>query len=160
MFTLSLVEKIIDQMPVARLAQLDDEGAVQVLPFVCARVGNTFWSPIDGKPKKHAGLRRLEWIAEHPQVCVLFDHYADDWSQLWWLKLFCNAASYQGDHEDWDKAIQAVTGKYPQYTETPLFLGPPTMIRFDVTGWKSWSAGSEAAVEALLHSTRAGVVGH
>jgi len=86
-FSTSLVERLLDAVPVARLAQIDHRGGVHALPFVFTRVGCALWSPVDGKPKNHARLSRLAWIEEHPEVCVLVDHYGPDWSGLWWIKL-------------------------------------------------------------------------
>ena len=146
MFVEDLVERIVDAAPVGRLAQIDGHGSPQALPFVFARVGNALWSPIDGKPKKHARLSRLDWIAAHPDVCVLIDHYDDDWSQLWWLKLFCRAEVFRHAHPEWEQATGVLTQKYGQYAQTPMFSGDPTMIRFEWREWKSWSAAGEVAV--------------
>jgi PPOX class probable F420-dependent enzyme len=137
---------------VARLAQIDNQGRVQVLPFVFARVGSALWSPVDGKPKKHARLSRLDWIAEHAEVCVLIDHYAADWTRLWWLKLYCRAEVHRGEHLEWEQAETALMEKYPQYAETPLYAGDPTMIRFECRKWKSWSADGGANAAAWLEA--------
>ncbi|MFT4563127.1 MAG: PPOX class probable F420-dependent enzyme [Gammaproteobacteria bacterium] len=150
MFAQSLVEQLIDKCPVARLGQTDVRGHAQVLPFVFARAGGALWSPIDGKPKKNSELDRLTWVAEHPDVCVLIDHYSEDWSSLWWLKLFCRAVVYRTHHADWDEASRALAIKYPQYAETPMFFGNPTMIRFEIDSWKSWAAGGESRVQQWL----------
>lgn len=156
MFAKNIVERIADAAPVARLGQLDEEGHPQALPFVFARTGDALWSPVDGKPKKHARLSRLAWIAKHPEVCVLVDHYADDWSRLWWLKLYCHAEVFRGSHPEWEQAITKLGQKYDQYAATAMFSGDPTMIRFEWREWKSWSAGGDAAVLAWLKSeTRA-----
>ncbi len=146
MFVEDLVERIADAAPVGRLAQIDGHGFPQALPFVFARVGNALWSPVDGKPKKHARLSRLDWIAAHPDVCVLIDHYDADWSQLWWLKLYCRAEVFRHAHSEWEQATRVLAQKYGQYEQTPMFSGDPTMIRFEWREWKSWSAGGEATV--------------
>lgn len=149
MFSAALVERILDTAPVARLAQIDDRGEAQALPFVFARVADALWSPVDGKPKRHARLSRLAWIAERPEVCVLIDHYGADWSQLWWLKLYCRAEVFRGDHPQWESAAAALAEKYAQYGDIPIFSGDPTMIRLQWREWKSWSAAA-AGVEAWL----------
>ena len=150
MFPHSLVKRVMDVAPIARLAQIDDLGEAQVLPFVFVRTANALWSPVDGKPKRHARLTRLDWVAHHPNVCVLIDHYCETWSELWWLKLYCHAAIFRGDHPQWKHASAALVDKYPQYADIPLFSGEPTMIRFQWREWKSWSAGGEKSVEAWL----------
>lgn len=146
MFSPELVERILDTAPVARLAQKDLEGGPQALPFVFARVERSLWSPVDGKPKKRAKLSRLDWVAAEPQVLVLVDHYTDDWTQLWWLKLFGHATVVGEREPGWSEAIRGLAAKYPQYRETPMFAGVPTMVRIDIEHWKSWASSGEAAL--------------
>ena len=150
MFTIGLVERVLDKAPVARLAQIDDGGRAQVLPFVFVRVDRTLWSPVDAKPKKHARLSRLAWIAARPEVCVLVDYYGEDWSRLWWLKLYARAEVIRNAHPQRERAIAGLAQKYDQYPATPMFYGEPTMIRMQWHAWKAWSASGTAAVEAWL----------
>lgn len=146
MFSADLVERILDATPVARLAQKDLDGDPQALPFVFSRVAHGLWSPIDGKPKKRPQLSRLEWIAADPQVLVLVDHYEDDWTQLWWLKL-SGRASIVDEHEPgWHEAVGGLASKYPQYGQTPMFAGVPTMLRIEILHWKSWAFSGERDV--------------
>lgn len=146
MFNVDLVERILDTTPVACLAQKDLGGAPQALPFVFARVARSLWSPIDGKPKKHARLSRLEWIAADPQVLVLVDHYEDDWTRLWWLKLAGQATVVNAQEPGWSEAVSGLAKKYPQYDETPMFIGTPTMMRIEIQHWKSWASSGESAL--------------
>lgn len=144
MFSIDLVQRLLDTTPVARLAQTDPDGGPQALPFVFARVGQSLWSPVDGKPKKSGRLRRLEWIAADPRVLVLLDHYEDDWSQLWWLKVSGRAAVVDERQPDWPRAIRGLARKYPQYAQTPMFTGEPTMVRIEILHWKSWAYSGES----------------
>ena len=146
MFEKNLVDRLVDIAPVARLGQKDERGLAQTLPLVFVRVGNALWSPIDGKPKKSTRLNRLVWVDMHPDVCVLIDHYEDDWAQLWWLKLYGQAAVFRRSHSEWEQAINLLGQKYRQYEETPMLTGEPTMIRIELGLWKSWAAGGESAV--------------
>lgn len=148
MFSADLVERILDTMPVACLAQQDLNGGPQALPFVFTRVGRSLWSPVDGKPKKRAQLSRLEWIAADPRVLVLVDHYEDDWSQLWWLKLAGHASVVDEHEPGWQDAVSGLAGKYPQYEQTPMFAGKPTMVRIEILHWKSWACSGESAVRS------------
>lgn len=146
MFSTQLVHRILDASPVARLAQIDEHGGPQALPFVFFRSGNALWSPIDGKPKKNARLDRIEWIRKRPDVLVLIDHYDGDWSRLWWVKLFGEADVVGESVTGWELAVEGLGQKYPQYNEIPMFTGVPTMIRIDISRWKSWSAAGDAAI--------------
>lgn len=42
---------------------------------------------IDAKPKRTRQLRRLENIDRDDRVSLIVDHYADDWSTLWWVRV-------------------------------------------------------------------------
>ena len=153
MFSKIIVDQILDCFPVARLGQLDGAGAAQNLPFVFARADGALWSPIDGKPKKHAALDRINWIEDHPEVCVLVDHYEADWSRLWWLKLYCVGRVVRGHHEHWQVAQNALANKYSQYEDLPMFAGQPTMLRFEIKRWKSWAASGDDFLDTWLADT-------
>lgn len=134
------VHELIDSSQVARLAQLDNEQAVHAIPFVFARVGEMLYSPVDGKPKRHAALSRLNWIEKHPQVTVLIDHYEDNWERLWWLRLYGEAVKVNSTDPHWDSATLGLKKKYPQYDRISMFNGEPTMLRINVARWKYWAA--------------------
>ena len=146
MFSADLVERILDTAPVACLAQKDLDSGPQALPFVFSRVRHSLWSPIDGKPKKRPQLSRLEWVVADPQVLVLVDHYEDDWTQLWWLKLSGRASIVHESEPDWREAVDGLASKYPQYEQTPMFAGVPTMVRIEILHWKSWASSGEDAL--------------
>lgn len=141
---------VLDSMPVARLALLDMDDRPEALPIVFARVGTSLWSPIDGKPKRGMHLGRLERIERAPQVMLVLDHYAFDWSELWWIRLKCMATAITGKHPDWDAAIAALADKYPQYESTAMFREEPTMIRLEWHAVSWWAASGRAGIERWL----------
>lgn len=130
--------------PVARLATSSPDGAPHLVPVVFAVEGDldgrpegaTVYTAVDGKPKSTRRLRRLANIDANPRVCLLVDHYADDWTRLWWVRVDGEAAVHRGD-------AAAATGyrllrtKYPQYQSVPLD-GP--VIAVAVQRWTSWHA--------------------
>jgi PPOX class probable F420-dependent enzyme len=49
--------------------------------------------PVDRvKPKRSTRLQRLINVERDPRCVLLVDHYADDWSQLWWVRAHARAA--------------------------------------------------------------------
>ena len=42
---------------------------------------------VDDKPKATTALRRLDNVRAHPAVSLLVDHYDDDWTRLWWVRV-------------------------------------------------------------------------
>lgn len=133
------IEQVLDTWPVARLATLAPDGRAHLVPIVFARAGGALWSPIDGKPKSTAAVARLRNLARDPRATLLLDHYDPDWTRLWWLRLDATAAIVAGHAE----AERALRTKYPQYRETPLFRGDPTLIRLTPVEVRSWAAKGE-----------------
>src|SRR5947209_988633 len=74
---------------VGRLATVTGEGRPHVVPccFVLAGDAAVVYSAVDGKPKSTLQLRRLANIRANPYASLLVDHYADDWSALWWVRV-------------------------------------------------------------------------
>ena len=103
------------QARVARLATADDEGQPHLVPIVFALVGDLVWSAIDSKPKSTRALRRLDNIRSNPRVSLLVDHYSDDWSALWWVRLDGQAQVVGREEPGADTALGALAAKYPQY---------------------------------------------
>ena len=145
--TLALV---LDREPLAHLAVIDDAGAPEVMPIVFARVGTQLFSPIDGKPKRHARLARLRHIAAHPRVGLVVDRYDADWRHLWWVRIAAHARIAVVEHTHWQAAVAALLAKYPQYQTTPLFLGEPTLICFEPLTVRAWAAaGPDGIADSL-----------
>ncbi len=98
-----------------RLATVAAEGQPHLVP--CTFVVDTFGRVaigIDNKPKETADLRRLRNIADNPRVSLLVDRYADDWTQLWWVRANGTAVverSGPGHEAHWTQ----LRDKYPQY---------------------------------------------
>jgi PPOX class probable F420-dependent enzyme len=66
------------------------------------------------KPKRDTRLARLADIDRDPRVALLVDHYADDWSALWWVRVD-GRASVHPDGPLRERALAALAAKYPPY---------------------------------------------
>ena len=124
------------QERVARLATLDPDGRAHVVPIVFAVEGETLYTAVDGKPKRSRTLRRIENARVRPEVTVLVDHYEDDWTRLWWVRLRGRARVLDGGDEA-TRALAALSAKYEQYRETPPGL---PVLAVDVVDWRDWAA--------------------
>ena len=124
---------------VARLATTGPDGHPHLAPIVFALEGDTLYTAVDAKPKRSRVLRRIENARRDPRVAVLVDHYDDDWSELWWVRLDGIARVLDSGAEA-EHALELLREKYPQYEDAP-----PTVpvLAVDVVAWRSWSA-SEA----------------
>jgi PPOX class probable F420-dependent enzyme len=122
---------------VARLATTDPDGRPHLVPIVFALDGDTLYSAVDRKPKRSTTLRRIENARARPDVTVLVDHYDDDWTRLWWIRLR-GSARILDTGEERARALQLLGEKYPQYrTEPPD--GP--VLAVDVSEVREWAAG-------------------
>ncbi|MEA3217138.1 MAG: hypothetical protein QOJ19_3294 [Acidimicrobiia bacterium] len=122
---------------VGRLATRRSDDRVDLVPFVFAWLPapeplGRLVSAVDHKPKRHDRLQRFANIAVHPQVTVLVDHYEDDWSHLWWVRLR-GMANEEADPEGLDALCQ----KYRQYVGRPP-AGP--MLKVTLTSVQGWSS--------------------
>ena len=120
---------------VARLATVGADGAPHLVPVVFAVAGDVIYSAVDAKPKRHRRLRRLDDIAADPRVALLADHYAEDWTELWWVELQGTAATLEGEAAA--AALDALAGRYSAYrAERP----PGPVVAVTPRRWAWWSA--------------------
>jgi len=119
---------------VARLATVAPGGRPHLVPVVFAVAGGVVYTAVDAKPKTTQRLRRLANIESNPQVSLLVDHYADDWTQLWWLRVD-GVAAVHTDGDAVDIGRRLLRAKYPQY-QTVTLDGP--VIAVAVRRWSSW----------------------
>lgn len=141
-----IVRDRLDRWPVARLATIGESGCPHQVPIVFAQVGESLWSPVDGKPKASGELARVRNIRARPDVGLLLDEYTDDWKRLWWIRIEGKARIVQPEVPQEDAsflaALEALRAKYPQYQEVPLVRTPPTLLAFDSLQIRSWCATS------------------
>jgi PPOX class probable F420-dependent enzyme len=120
---------------VARLATTDADGRPHLVPIAFAIDGDTVYTAVDRKPKRSRTLRRIENARARPDVTILVDHYEDDWSQLWWIRLRGRARVLDSGEER-DRALHLLAEKYPQYRDEPPD-GP--VLAVDIAETRSWS---------------------
>jgi PPOX class probable F420-dependent enzyme len=128
---------------VARLATVTPAGHPHIVPvtFVLdSRPGQGDWvyTAVDHKPKSTARLQRLRNIQAHPRVALLADHYADDWTQLWWVRADGEAAVL-GAAAGAAGPLRLLAARYPQYAAQPP-AGPVIAVRVD--RWSGWAAAA------------------
>ena len=124
--------------PVARLATLNSGGTIDLVPITFALVGRRLVTAVDHKPKTTTRLQRLANVRARPDaVTVIADHYEDDWTRLWWVRVKGRGRVVEtgADH---DQAIDALIAKYAQYRERRP-TGPAIVV--DVSEWRGWASG-------------------
>jgi PPOX class probable F420-dependent enzyme len=126
--------------PVARLATASVDGLPHLVPICFVLHDGAVWSVVDEKPKPTTtGLRRLRNIAANPKVSLLADHYDDDWSRLWFVRID-GEAGLVGDGPAYDSALGRLRSKYPPYLAMRLEMRTHPMIRIAIGRVHGWSA--------------------
>lgn len=126
--------------PVARLATLRPDGTPRLVPVTFALVeadGRDLlcFAVDDVKPKRGTRLARLADIDRDPRVALLVDHYADDWSTLWWVRIDGHAEVVADARRL--RALDALAAKYPPYRTAPP---PGPVVAITPERWAGWTA--------------------
>jgi PPOX class probable F420-dependent enzyme len=121
---------------VGRLATVGAGSRPHVVPccFALADMGDTVVSAVDAKPKSTLALRRLDNLRLHPAASLLVDHYDEDWSALWWVRID-GVGRVVTDGPERDAALDALAAKYEQYRR---HRPPGPVIALAITGWRAW----------------------
>lgn len=123
---------------VAHLATVGPDGHPHIVPVCFAFEDATLYFAVDSKPKRTTNLKRLRNIAANPAVSVLVDHYEDDWSRLWWVRLD-GAARVLTDAAEMLRAVDLLAARYSQYRANAP-TGP--VVAVVIAGMTGWSASS------------------
>jgi PPOX class probable F420-dependent enzyme len=122
---------------VGHLATLTPDGRPHLVPCCFAVGDERIWTAVDRKPKRTLRLQRLANVRAHPRASLLVDHYEEDWTRLWWVRVDAAAAVLE-DGPEREAALALLAAKYPQYREAPP---EGAVIALTPDRWRSWSAG-------------------
>lgn len=129
------------QAAVARLATSTPDGIPHLVPVVFAvdqrdQGDQVIYTAVDAKPKTTQRLRRLANIEGNPHVSLLVDHYCEEWTQLWWVRVD-GVATIHRDGAAMHTGYRLLRAKYAQYQSVSL-NGP--VIAIAAQRWSSWHA--------------------
>jgi PPOX class probable F420-dependent enzyme len=129
---------------VARLATVNAAGDADLVPVTFAIVtGETLVTAVDHKPKSTTALARLDNVRRHPVVTVLVDHYSNDWSSLWWVRLRGPASVVDPGGAGHAEAVDALAARYAQYRERPPAGAAIVVDVREVRGWAAVGSGPD-----------------
>jgi PPOX class probable F420-dependent enzyme len=118
------------------MATVAPDGRPHLVPICFALDRDVLYSAVDEKSKRSKRLQRLVNVRANPEVCVLVDHYEEDWSRLWWARLRGRAEVHESG-ADRDRALGLLHAKYEQYRAEPP-TGAVIVVRVDDV--RTWSA--------------------
>jgi PPOX class probable F420-dependent enzyme len=119
---------------VGRLATLGADGRPHLVPVCFALEEDTLYSAVDEKPKRSKRLQRIENIRRRPDVALIVDHYEEDWTRLWWVRLD-GTARVLDDVPEREHGLELLGAKYEQYRAEPP-TGPVIAVRIE--SWRGW----------------------
>ena len=132
----AIAEERLAQARVGRLATVTAHGEPHVVAVCFALHDGRIVNAVDAKPKRTRHLKRLDNIRATGHASLLVDHYEDDWTQLWWVRLR-GRARVLDDGEEAERALAALIAKYGQYREVAPGL---PVLAVDVADWHGWAA--------------------
>jgi PPOX class probable F420-dependent enzyme len=106
------------------------------VPICFVLTADILYSAVDLKPKSGRRLRRLANIEANPRVSLLVDHYQEDWSRLWWVRLDGEGEVLDSGVE-LEAALRLLARKYEQYRAAPP---PGPVLKVTVRRWSGWEA--------------------
>jgi PPOX class probable F420-dependent enzyme len=130
------MRQLAESARVGHLGTAGVDGQPHVVPVCFVLIDETAYTAVDHKPKRTTHLRRIANVTATGHACLLVDHYREDWSALWWVRLDGHGRVVDGPAEA-ARAIDRLRDKYPQYAELPP-TGP--VLALDVKRWSGWSA--------------------
>ncbi len=119
----------LERARVAHLATVTPDGRPHVVAICYAFDGENFYSVIDPKPKRvpPERLARVRNIRANPHVCLIVDHYEENWANLMYVQVHGRAELIFAGAEH-QRAVQLLREKYPQYRTMALDAGPVIKI--------------------------------
>ncbi len=144
---------------VAHLATADEAGRPHGVPVCFACAPAAIYIALDEKPKDVpvSHLKRVRNILENPNVALVADRYAEDWSLLAFVMVRGHAELLDPETEEHGAAVRLLRGKYHQYETMRIEENPVIAIRPEKAA--SWGAldepeSSEPQVLDTIHGRR------
>ncbi len=137
---------------VARLATADAQGRPHNVPVCFAFDGSSLFIALDDKPKDvpPTRLKRVRNILENPNVALIADRYAEDWSLLAYVMVRGRAELVQPGTEEHRAAVRLLRGKYHQYEGMRIEENPVIAVRPDrAASWGALDAPAQEEKPAL-----------
>ncbi len=115
---------------VGRLATVTAAGRPHIVPVCFVLSDGRIFNAVDAKPKATTKLARLDNVRATGRASLLVDHYEEDWSALWWVRVDGTATVIESE-----AAVDALVEKYDQYKAARP--GGP-VIALEPERWRSW----------------------
>jgi PPOX class probable F420-dependent enzyme len=114
------------------LGTVHADRGVDAVPVVFVVERDHFVIPIDTVKEKRGGrLQRLRNLDADTRAVLLVDHYADDWSQLWWVRVHGRAH----EHPPTPAQLEQLAGAFPVYAAPGSVASVIVLAPDEISGW-------------------------
>lgn len=128
--------QLLRQAQRAVLGTVHSDRGVDAVPVVFVIVGGDLVCPIDTVKDKRGGtLQRVTNVLRDPRCVLLADHYEEDWTRLWWVRVHATAAVVEG--EEFAVLRPALARRYPVYEEREAVAAALRLRPRQVVGWRA-----------------------
>jgi PPOX class probable F420-dependent enzyme len=134
-----MMRRRVGQARVGRLATVSADGQPHLVPVCFATSGDLLVTAVDKKPKTTTQLKRLDNVRATPEVSLLVDHFEEDWSQLWWVRVDGRARVVE-ESAELDMLLEPLHAKYRGHYGLRPPRGPAIVV--DLQRWVGWSASA------------------
>jgi PPOX class probable F420-dependent enzyme len=116
------------------LGTVHPQRGVDLVPVVFVVWRQHLVVPIDAvKAKSGARLQRLVNVEHDPRCSLLVEHYADDWQQLWWVRVHARAA----EAEPTPELLELLAARHEPYRAPGSVTGLLVLEPDAVQGWSA-----------------------
>jgi PPOX class probable F420-dependent enzyme len=114
------------------LSTVHPERGVDPDPVVFTVLDRRIVVPVDTvKPKSSTRLQRLANLELDDRCSLLVDHYDDDWSQLWWVRVHGRGRAVTPTEE----VLELLASRYPAYEAHGAIATTIEVTPAAITGW-------------------------
>lgn len=107
---------------------------MDAVPVVFAVVDGCIVVPVDTiKPKRAGVLQRVINLERDARCVLVADHYDDDWSQLWWVRVHATGEAVAPE----GPMLEALAARYPSYRAAGSVSSCIVLTPAAVTGWSA-----------------------
>src|SRR4051812_26018050 len=116
------------------LATVHPARGVDAVPVVFAAMDDGRLAiPVDTvKPKSTTRLQRIVNVEVDPRCVLLVDHYDDDWSRLWWVRVHA--------HAEVTDIVPDALRRFAAYASPEAVVAAIVLAPTEVTGWRATSS--------------------
>lgn len=116
------------------LATVHAERGVDAVPVMFAIGDGSIVIPVDTvKTKRTTRLQRIVNLERDPRCVLLVEHYDDDWSTLWWVRVHGRAAQTAPT----DEHVALLGNRFPAYRGAGAIASTIVLTPERVTGWSA-----------------------